>query len=351
MWGKVCNVGCNQKTDILDKYINAYYYCRMKPVDIARLIGVSSSAVEKGLKRYDHESYKIEKVLRKRDNLEKRRTQIRENVRNFRKQRTPYYLVARRALSDPEILTLLRRAYFDGIEKYYSLQTLAVTLLRSITKSNKITTTKAIQILALINTAKEVDELAEKHMCFRYIPEAKQIIHPVPMIAQVDVEKLTPLKAKRIANYEHRIARASLAGVPGYTILDLRKALDNNDFALAYIKARQAINQAGYVSLETTTESIANNTSKIINPSELQLLKEDFTEQTLSMSKAPDKPTLSELNSTEVRKKVKSWIAQANAIEKQSTSWGNRSRNGKKGKGGGVINIEDRQKLSAVNGY
>lgn len=111
-----------------------------------------------------------------------------------------------------------------------------------------------------------------------------------------------------------------------------------------------AIKTAGYVSADANTSDVQVGLIKVISPSELGKLRNNFLVESLHIAKVPDKPILSDLNSEQVEKRIKTWSAQARAAERAASDWGNKGLTGKKGKNGGRVNIEDRKKLSGVKG-
>lgn len=318
VWEKMCNEGCPQKTDIIELYLKSFYYCRMKLVDIANTLGVSSDAVEKGLKRFDKEAYAIERHLRKHQNSIKRKEKDKVRKQASREISSigekPYYLTARRLLNDKEILSVFRRAFeLQGF---------------SFSDNN------------------------EQNLCSRYIPSSGKLSHPVPMEAQAAVELIMPSGIKRTVEYEIRAMKADLVGVPGPAILDVPDYLKAVNIDGAIKLANLAIITAGYVPSDASLCDVRNGVVKVIKPSEINAVYELHISEGLKMTKVSDTPGIGELRGRDAQKKVNSWLQQARAAERTASDWRGKRRGqtGKKGKGGGVVNIEQRQKLSAING-
>ncbi|WP_073240148.1 hypothetical protein [Desulforamulus putei] len=308
---------CPQKTDILDKYINAYFYCRMKLVDIACVLNVSPDAVEKGLKRFDMEAYRKERELRKDQNKIKRKENDRVRKQKEREKEPSYHLIAKRILNDQEVLHILRLA---------------------------------IKKLILKEKLKSDKTFNEQIMCLRYIPCFKNIFHPIPQVTSPDVELITQRNIEKIVNYEIRAMRSDLVGVPGPAILEIPGYLSSHDVQSALIYAELAIKTAGYVPTDASVTDVQDGIIKIISPTELKKLRDTYLDESISMAKVPDQPALSDLSYEQKVKRIKSWRSQARAAERDASIW-NVGGTGKKGKGGGTVNIEERQKFSAVNGY
>lgn len=313
----MCNEGCPQKTDIIDYYLSAFYYCGMKLVDIANAIGVSPDAVEKGLKRFDKIAYAFERDLRKSQNKLKRVEKERVRKQAVREvtsiESKPYYLMARRLINDREILSVFRRAFeLQGIQ---------------------------------------VSDNDQQAMCSRYIPSTGKFIHPVPMEAQAAVELIMPTVVRRTVEYEMRAQKSDLVGVPGPAILNISENLKAGNIEVALQLAKEAILSAGYIPSDASLAEVKNGIIKIIKPSQINAIHELHLKEGLRMAKVADMPSISELKGEDAHRKVKTWLSQARAAERAASDWGRRVQTGKKGKQGGTTNIENRKKISGAGGY
>ncbi|MEW6065599.1 MAG: hypothetical protein AB1538_10600 [Bacillota bacterium] len=298
--------GCPQKVDKLDGYFNAFYYCRMKLVDIAAIFNVTKFAVEKGLKRFDIEAYNFERELRKSQNKIKRKENDRVRKQKEREKKPLYHLVVKRILKDPEVLHILR------------------------------------QVSGRLNNDEQV-------MCCRYIPCLERIFHPIPQVASVNLGTITPSKTTKIVDYEIRAMRSILIGVPGPDILEIPEYLNNRDKQSALKYAESALKTAGYITSDASVADVQDGRIKIISPTKLKNLKNIHINESIAMVNAPDQPALCDMSRKEKIRITKSWLAQNKAAEK-AAAWNTSGGTGKKGKGGGTININDRQAFSAKNG-
>ncbi|WP_156779595.1 hypothetical protein [Desulforamulus reducens] len=272
--------------------------------------------MEKGLKRFDKVAYVYERDMRKSQNKLKRiekervRKQVAREVTSM--ENKPYYLMARRLLNDKEIISVFRRAF-------------------------------ELQGLSL-------NDNNEQNLCSRYIPSTGKLHHPVPMEAQAAVELIMPSGIKRTVEYEMRALKADLVGVPGPAILDISGYLKAGNIDDAIKLANLAIMTAGYVPSDASLGDIRDGVVKVTKPSEINEVYELYIKDSLKMAKVSDIPGIGELRGQEAKKKINSWMSQARAAERSASDWGKRSLTGKKGRGGGVVNLEQRQKFSALNG-
>ncbi|PHJ38050.1 hypothetical protein P378_11960 [Desulforamulus profundi] len=310
--------GCPQKWNLLDKYLDGFYFCRLKLVEIADLLGVTHKAIEKALKKFDREAYNFERELRKSQNKIKRKENDRVRKQKEREKEPSYHLIAKRILNDQEVLHILRLA---------------------------------IKKLILKEKLKSDKTFNEQIMCLRYIPCFKNIFHPIPQVTSPDVELITQRNIEKIVNYEIRAMRSDLVGVPGPAILEIPGYLSSYDVQSALIYAELAIKTAGYVPTDASVTDVQDGIIKIISPTELKKLRDTYLDESISMAKVPDQPALSDLTYEQKVKRIKSWRSQARAAERDASIWNVGGGTGKKGKGGGTVNIEERQKLSAKNGY
>lgn len=313
MWGKVCNEACPQKTNILDPYLNAFYYCRLKLVEIAKLLNVTPKAVENALKRFDRDSYSYERELRKGQNKIKRKENDKVRKQKEREKEPLYHLVVRRILKDQEVLHILRQALKELIFE----------------KSDKI--------------------FNEQIMCLRYIPCLGKIFHPIPQVTSRNVELITPKKVAKIVDYEIRAIRSDLVGVPGPAILEMPEYLNSHNIQSALTCAELAIKTAGYVPSDASVADVRDGRIKIINPAKLEEFKNVCLDESVPVAKKPDPPALCNMSYKEKVRIARIWLAQNKAAEKAAT-WSTTGGTGKKGKGGGTINTNDRQAFSAKNG-
>ena len=306
MWGKVRNGACAQKTKLSDKYLNAFYYCKLKTVDIARSLNVTPQAVEDVLKKFDRDAYNFERELRKKKNKTKRKEKNKLRMQKEREKKPLYHLVVKRILKDPEVLHILR------------------------------------QVSGRLNNDEQV-------MCCRYIPCLERIFHPVPQVASVNLGTITPSKTTKIVDYEIRAMRSILIGVPGPDILEIPEYLNNRDKQSALKYAESALKTAGYITSDASVADVQDGRIKIISPTELKNLKNMHINESVAMVNVPDPPALCDLSYKEKVRIARIWLAQNKAAEK-AAAWNTTGGTGKKGKGGGTININDRQALSAING-
>lgn len=313
MWGEVCNEGCPQKWNLLDKYLDGFYFCRLKLVEIADLLGVTHKAIEKALKKFDREAYNFERELRKSQNKIKRKENDRVRKQKEREKEPLYHLVVRRILKDQEVLHILRQALKELIFE----------------KSDKI--------------------FNEQIMCLRYIPCLGKIFHPIPQVTSRNVELITPKKVAKIVDYEIRAIRSDLVGVPGPAMLKIPECLNNHDLPSALTYAEIAIRTAGYVPTDASVTDVLDGRIKIINPAELEEFKNVCLDESVPVAKKPDPPALCNMSYKEKVRIARIWLAQNKAAEKAAT-WSTTGGTGKKGKGGGTINTNDRQAFSAKNG-
>lgn len=280
----------------------------MKLVDIAAIFNVTKFAVEKGLKRFDIEAYNFERELRKSQNKIKRKENDRVRKQKEREKKPLYHLVVKRILKDQEVLHILR------------------------------------QVSGKLNLNND-----EQVMCCRYIPCLERIFHPIPQVASVNLETITPSKTTKIVDYEIRAMRSILVGVPGPDILEIPEYLNSRDKQSALKCAEMALKTAGYITSDASVADVRDGRIKIINPAKLEKFKNVCLDESVPIAKKPDPPALCNLSYKEKVRIARIWLAQNKAAEK-AAAWNTTGGTGKKGKGGGTININDRQALSAING-
>lgn len=370
VWGKVCNEGCppTQKTDNLDHYLSVFYYCNMSLKAVAEKCSVTPDAVEKALKRFDMQAYLVERNRRKEENKLKRQQNNRrrkytpearekdrerkhtiearqrdcERKHHEREVSTSYHLVARRVLKNQEVLHILRLALNS-----LKIKT-AILLLKSLDSLEPYMILP--MILPMIEVWQKLYGKIDDHtMCLRYIPCFKNIFHPVPQVTTPNVELITPKNVTRVVDYEVRTLRSDLVGVPGPGVLDITGHLDVGDIQSALTNAESAIIDAGYLAADATVEAVQKGWVRIIRPNELKNLRDACLNESIHMAKMPDKPNLPNMNREQSIRQIRCWESQNKAAERDA-HWALGGRTGKKGKSGGTVNVDDRQKLSAVNG-
>jgi len=311
-----------QKTDMhdpLDLYLSGFYLCGMTLAAVAERCSVTPDAVEKALKRYDREAYLMERSRRKEENAQKRRQKDRERKRvaearekerlrkkKEREEENTYVAAVRKFLQDSGVVALLRRA------------------------------------------ALELSAAWEQRACTRYIPETPSIRHPCPGQARESVELMTPGEAGGRAEYEYRLIRGGMVGVPGPAVLQIRPALDCGKIGLAYQLARDAVLRAGFVNPHARVRDVIKGVTRTYRPGEMEALRVFLVLSAQVMANVPDPPPLMELSRKEKEKYVRRWLADAKAAERKARVEKGAAGTGKRGRGGGMRSVSQGVKISAV---
>lgn len=321
MCGKVCPIGCPpQKTDMLDRYLCGFYICGMTLETVAELCSVTPDAVEKALKRYDMEAYSLERARRKEENGRRRRQKDRERKRTpearekdrerkrrKREDERTYVEAVRESLRDLEVIGVLRRA------------------------------------------AREAGVAEEQLACARYLPGAVSVHHPCPGRAREAAEAMTPSEAGGRAEYEFRLIRGVMVGVPGPAVLLIREALDAGDQCLALRLAREEVQGAGFVNPFASVEDMRGGVTRTYLPEEVETLRESLVSDARTVATVPEPPALHELSREEKINVVRRWLAQARAVERDAERiWYGTCGIGKIGKQGGLRSAERGEAMSGM---
>lgn len=306
---------------MLDRYLDGFYLCGLTLVAVAERCSVSPDAVEKALKRYDREAYMVERARRKQENGRRRRQKDqerkrtpearkkdRERKRRERVEERTYVEAVREALRDLEVIDLLRRA------------------------------------------AREAGVAEEQLACARYLPGAASVHHPCPGRAREAAEAMTPSEAGGRAEYEFRLIRGVMVGVPGPAVLLIREALDAGDLCLALRLAREAVLGAGFVNPFASVEDLRDGVTRTYLPEEVETLRESLVSAARAAAPVPEPPALHELTKGEKMKMARRWLAQARAAERDAERiwYGTCGGTGKIGKKGGLRSPERGEAMSGL---
>ena len=164
------------------------------------------------------------------------------------------------------------------------------------------------------------------------IEPASKLHHPNPSRYANNAEKINKEAAKYIVEFEKKISRSTMVGVPGPHILILAQIIKTAKRSIRKKLAYLAVKQAKYLDEDTTLKFVLKKSKELrafdFNKQEemWEGIKEDAIEW------APEKKS----------NKKRIPLRFYNYNEYKSSS-------GKRGRGGGIVNINDRIKLTAIS--
>lgn len=155
------------------------------------------------------------------------------------------------------------------------------------------------------------------------------LIHPdvMPFVARADRINLTA--AEKIVFFEQKMERAGLAGVPGIEIIELARVYKTGDPEECFRLACECIKKAGLINASATVQHVEYGILGPVPAAEYRKKWEEELQQALKWAPVQEK----------------------SKIRIPKTFGKKHSRNGKKGKQGGIVNIRDRQAYISAAGY
>lgn len=185
----------------------------------------------------------------------------------------------------------------------------------------------------LMEAARELDIPAEtKFVACLMFPRI--LYHPNLMSYVADPARMTPIQAEKIARAQIRHEMAGMAGVPGADVVTLAEVYKTADKKFIKELARSAVLTAGFVSTTVPVKSILDGA---VDVSPVEKVKETWEQ---NINEAVNW-TIRLGNTNRPNNKPKNLQSKTYPTPK----------NGKKGRGGGIKNMEVARACLAAKGY